>query len=190
MKLLITESQIKAIKEAVNTDYMDRILDKITDHGYDLLTDREKSDLHKMSNGEDVEPEGKEKPEIMNVIDGDSGLDDIGCSGDDCMNDSFRLFMNNMPERMTTSIDGKNWVIFVDEDNGPEHVVVTDGDVEFYVVPFWNGEGMKFEMLDGRSFIHHIDSIPDNPEDMHKFMSHFFKYVMPVMIKKIKKEAK
>jgi len=186
MKLLVTESQIKRIlKETTTPPYLDYLLDKISEHGYDLLSVREKEDLHRMSNGEQVDPPSEDKPE---KIQDKSGFEDIGCAGEgDCTDDAFRMFMNQMPEQMTTTIDGKNWVIFVDEDNGPEHVVVTDGSTEFYVVPFWNGEGMKFEMMDGKSFMHHVDKIPEKVEDMHEFMSHFFKYIMPIMIKKIKK---
>lgn len=188
MKIILTESQIKRVlKETTTPPYLDYLLDKISVHGYDLLSVSEKEDLHRMSNGEHVDPPAERKTE---KIQDTNGFEGVGCAGDgDCTDDAFRMFMNQMPEQMTTVIDGKNWVIFVDEDNGPEHVVVTDGSIEFYVVPFWNGEGMKFEMLDGKAFMHHINKIPETVEGMHEFMSHFFKYVMPIMIKKIKKQG-
>jgi hypothetical protein len=60
MKYIITESQLKTITES--QEYLNFLLDKINQNGYESLNDREKDALIRISKGEEVYDEPNELP--------------------------------------------------------------------------------------------------------------------------------
>lgn len=60
MKYILTESQLQMLLES--QEYLNQLLDKINDEGYDSLTDREKDALVRISKGEEVYDEPGELP--------------------------------------------------------------------------------------------------------------------------------
>lgn len=179
MKILLSEAQIiQLLKESYgNEAYIDALLDKMSGQGLSALTDKEKSDLEKMSRGEDIDFDGDDSPETQN---GDMIGTEIPAQD---------LFMELVPNHYEFNVDGDMWrySIEMEPDGNFDVLLVSNAgyDKTFMITPFSVENEFKVT-TPIKDYKFKVESIPDNHEDMKKFIQVFISKILPGIVKYIK----
>lgn len=193
MKIKLTESQLKKIiKESVSQRYMDYLLDKISEKGMDSLTPDEKEDLIHFSQGRNVEKEipgqvqKDQKPQPQTSIDGDDfdDEDDEFDNEEIPENELYTVFISIVPEDHIIKIKGKPWHIINQEDqsNNLHGLLVTNGNKQYVLTPFWNGQNIKLSRPDGKDISIPIKKNPSNIKEMKNMIVYIYEKVIPLFI--------
>jgi len=202
MKILFTESQILGLlKEQYNErkygDYVNRLLDKISSSGLLSLSDEERDDLTRLSQGEDIIPDEEtpepkfqsdydDEDEYSNDDDGDL-MDAEPKTDDQSIGAEYQMFMDLVSFEDTLTVDGVVWNISRKEiQSGFDIMFLSDGDRNIGIVPFKDGN--KFFVKGPTEQVSfQVHAIPKNEEEMGRFFDSFMEKDLSIIIKKMTK---
>lgn len=196
MKILFTEAQIFGLlKEQYNEtkygDYVNRLLDKINATGILSLSDEERSDLDRLSQGEDIVPDEETKePEAQSGYsdgyedeDEDEDLMDIPPTGEE-----HEMFMGLIPQHTSVDVDGVEWIIEKKKlRHGLKVLNVSNQGVEINVGAFIDGD--KF-LIKGpeKEETRQVNVVPKTEDEMETFINNFFKNDLKLIVKNMTKK--
>ena len=162
-KILAEEVRLKLNE---NQEYLDFLLDKISEKGIDTLSQKEKDDLMRLSRGEEITTQEDEVEE-----------EDI---------DLNKEFMHFAMEHEMLTVNGKEYhAEIVDEASG-EHIRVTGPDVDFICSPFYEGHrGIAIQMSNDQALLLKVDEEPKNKTEMMAFVQKFYETLLPKIIRKV-----
>lgn len=164
-KILSEEVQIKLNE---SQEYLDYLLDKISEEGMDALSPKEKEDLMKLSKGENIEPEQEEEPVESEET------------------DLNRLFMHYALPHEEVTVDGEEYHAEITDEFSGEHIRVSGPDVDFICSPFWQGhKGIAIQTSDEQGLLYKVPKPPTNDTEMMSFVQTFYETLLPKIIKKI-----
>lgn len=166
-KILSEEVQIKLNE---SQEYLDFLLDKISEEGMGSLSPKEKEDLMKLSKGEMIEPEEEEPTQPEEIEGGDLN----------------RLFMHYALPHEEVPVDGKDYHAEITDEYSGEHIRVTGPDVDFICSPFWKGhKGIAIQTSDEQGLLYKVPKEPTNDTEMMAFVQKFYETLLPKIIRKI-----
>jgi hypothetical protein len=173
-KILLEESQSILIKET--QEYLDSLLDKISEKGMESLTPKEKVDLTRLSQGEDIEPEDDEQSQ-----------QDYEQEGEDLMDlDRNKMFMHYVMQEEVLNVDGKDYYVEVVEEPSGEHIRVSGPDSDFICSPFFEGhEGIAIQTSHGQALLLKVKENPQTSKEMMTFVQKFYESYLPKIIRKV-----
>jgi hypothetical protein len=201
MKIILSESQLKlVIKESINVNRLNYLLDKVSDSGIESLSQEEREDLDDMSNGRNIRKRKHVEPEERphsNSSQSDSGsfehLGNIlnpnndGEEGGDEMEAPLHHFMDFVPKTYAIMVGDYKWKIEPIQDATGPHIRLTDGEKEFHVTPFVNNRNrILIDYLNGNTEI--FDAQEVSPDKMKDYVKLFYKEAIPVFIRKALKQ--
>lgn len=165
MNYIVTESQLKIITE---NQILDKLLKKIKDSGLDSLTDIEKSQLDKISRGEDFDE-----------IDDNESVEDINF-------DPFFNFFDFVPNYETINVDGKDYEVLINDEDSFLSLVVIGDNIEIYITPFYENSGdINIETIEGKSLKLKSNIIPNDIDSLKDYIEKFYSEYIPKIIRKI-----
>jgi len=188
MKIIISENQFKRIL-IENEEYINYLLDKISNKGINSLSGAEKKALDRSSN--------KEKEDIQ-IIDGDMYVNGIGYDRyiskeyqdtqhpiSDTSTDRYRMFISeikkhNFPKEIY--VNDTVWKIDLVEEMSGTHILLSNDKDNIYVTPFWEGSE---DIIIGFNDEHENMEIPyppDTQEEMSSFVNELFSWIIPEMV--------
>ncbi len=165
MKIILSESQIiRLLKEAYGKEaYIDALLDKMSGKGLSALSDKERSDLEKMSRGEDVQfDEPENEPEAT------------GMPGAELP--SQELFMELIPQHYRFKVGDENWHFAKETEPGGEFDILLVADdtfiKSFMIYPFTNDREFMISTAI-KNYKFKVKTSPQTEEEMKKFIDEF-----------------
>jgi len=184
MKIILSESQIIRIlqEQTVNPKhqkYIDWILDKISSGGIESLSDEERTDLDKMSRGEN--PIETDEPEAKTSVPDEISTNESSGRYED--------FMQSFPDKYNFTVDNEDWYVVKDlEPHGEFDVLMVSNDkILFMIHPFTANN--EFEVVTSMSsFKFHIKKLPKNYDEMETFVKQFLESDLFGIVKYIKKK--
>ena len=186
MKIIITEEQLKMVKEAINVHRLNQILDKLADSGMESLTDDEKRDLDDMSTGKNVK---KRRPQEVSVGGDDTsepygGTDDPdGYPG----NNLVDMFMEVIPQD-TVRITLNDEDFRIRKRNDKLLVDNRTGSIQMVIFPFYEGDKLKIHSEKMNGVYKISTTLPSNLDEMNEFVHTFFNQTLPGLINIIKRK--
>jgi len=160
MKIIITEAQLDELK-AKSEKYLNQLLDKVSKHGMNSLTDDEKDAMIKMSRDEDPE---------MDI-------------------DQIIQFWKSLIQRAFKKIvDDEVWL--VNKLDGPSltlRIVNPDDGYTFYVIPFENHQSIIRIKIEGNNFDIPLEDqeIPRSKKEIDDFNYSFMNGGLTTIIRTI-----
>jgi hypothetical protein len=162
MKFIITETQLEKIFES--QEYLNILLDKINQEGYESLTDKEKDVLIRISKGEEVYDEPNELPVSDEVY---------------RPNDVFLKYTTAYGE-----LEVDDEVFRVELMEGTNSFEILGNHFNFFVEPnFEESEILIFESETMEPDPIKIKKVPETTEGMRKLAAKFMFQVLPAIIR-------
>lgn len=162
-KILNEEVRIKLTE---SQEYLDSLLDKISQEGMESLNQKEKEDLMKLSKGETIDTE---EPEMEN--------EEVNLNSE---------FMHFAMSHEQLEINKKEYHAEIVEEMSGEHIRVTGPDVDFICSPFFEGhKGIAIQMSNEKALLLKVDEEPSNKKEMRVFVKKFYEIYLPKIIRKV-----
>lgn len=166
IKKILIEESIQYLKES--QEYLNSLLDKISEKGMESLTDKEKNDLIRLSKGQSIERE--EEPV-------DNTEEEVDLS---------KLFMHYVMQYEEVIVDEKTYSVQPVEEMSGEHIEVTGPDVDFICSPFFEGhQGIPIQMAGNQAIMLKVEEYPATPKEMMLFVQKFYEVYLPKIIRKV-----
>lgn len=165
IKKILKEESNQHLSES--QDYLNSLLDKISEKGMESLTDKEKNDLIKLSKGESTDVEHEEENDVEET-------------------DLNRLFMHYAMEHEQLEVDGKEYHAQIIQEMSGEHIEVTGPDVDFICSPFYEGHnGIAIQTAHDQALLLKVKEQPQTKKEMMSFVQKFYETYLPKIIRKI-----
>ncbi len=191
MKIVISEQQLQEIVIGLYKErYVNYLLDKYSEGGLESLTNQEKDDLRRLSNGEQINralPGDEEEPESPEYDDvEDEEPDEEGYAQPrEMANDQLKeMFFTLYPYEYKFTSEGSEWVGHVWWEK--EVLVVKSRQVTIEVYPFINDHDFKVEAPNGITYTSRVNTLPHNEAEMMQFIQSFNAQLLPRLISRLK----
>lgn len=178
MKIIITESQLQVLKES--QQYLDVLLDKINKGGMESLSNKERQDLVRISNGEQIHINSPE-------VDPDPNVDINDLDDDVDVSDPYNMVMYFSPEYYELQVGDLKYMIERVEEYDGDHLRVSGVDADFYVTPFWEGrQGVLIELMGGKKVLFKVNPVPRSSAEVRDFIKRLYEEMIPKIIEKFR----
>jgi hypothetical protein len=166
MKIIITEVQLNELNRQSEI-YLNYLLDKISQSGWESLTNDEKEAMNKMSKDENaIDP--KKKIDIKTIA---------------------TLFKSLFPDKFNIVVNNENWEVKLSKtDETQTHLMVvnTIKQIHFLVIPFAEHQPIMRVVVRGERFDGRIEeNMPKTKQEVEEFYHEFVENGLPSLIETI-----
>lgn len=192
MKIILTESQLQELLSHTRNDkYFDELLDKISEEGFESLSDEEKTALNDLANFKDAGPKQSTNP-VVDTPEPEFGREEMGDEDNDTLyhphepeaeagykeNSPQQEFMSMAPKHHTIDAGGVTWSI----ENVDNFFKVSSRKIAFKLSLFDDGDPTKITLT---FYGTPVDLFIDEVDDMRDFVIYFFHEMMPTILENI-----
>lgn len=163
-----------------NQHYLNSLLDKISAEGINSLTPEERSDLEKLSRGEELP-----KPELPFDKNSDNDNDGDVAEGDE-VDHAYHMFFHYVLDDDTIDTEIGTYHTSVVQKGEEMQLLVSEstGGNKMFATPFLNGvRGVSVLTIDGTEKVFKLKRIPQDDMEMKDFVDKFiFKHLPRIIV--------